>query len=244
MALVDENLAKQYWPGESPVGKRIRRGGPTAPWVTIVGVVGHVKHASLAADVGKGASYYSMFQQPLMGASIVARAAGDPAALAPAIRAAVREVDPAQPVQRFSSLDGLVASSLDAPRFVMRLLAFFAAVALFMAALGLFGVISYSVTQRTQELGVRMALGAPRASVLRMVVGQGFRLAVVGVVIGVLAAFGASRLLASQLYNVTVFDPPTFTATVGILLGASLLASYFPARRATRVDPLLALRQE
>jgi len=244
VVIVDENLARQYWPGESPVGKRLRRGGPTAPWWTIVGVVGHVKHASLAADVGKGASYYPLFQQPLMGASIVARTAGDPAALASAIRTAVREADPAQPVQRLSSLDELVASSLDAPRFVMRLLAFFAAVSLFMAALGLFGVISYSVTQRTQELGVRMALGAPRTSVLRMVVGQGFRLAAAGVVIGVLAAVAASRLLGSQLYEVSVFDPPTFGATVGILLGAALLASYFPARRATRVDPLLALRQE
>ncbi|RPJ76229.1 MAG: ABC transporter permease [Acidobacteria bacterium] len=245
VVVVDENLVRQYWPGESPLGKRLRRGtSAAAAWWTVVGVVGHVKHASLAADVGKGAIYYPLFQQPMSSAWIVARSAGDTAPLASAIRAAVREADPAQPLQRLSSLDELVASSLDAPRFVMRLLAFFAAVALFMAALGLFGVISYSVTQRTQELGVRMALGAPRTSVLRMVVGQGFRLAASGVAVGVLAALAASRLLASQLYQVTVFDPPTFAATVGILLGAALLASYFPARRATRVDPLLALRQE
>ena len=244
VVIVDENLARQYWPGENPVGKRIRRGGPNSPWWTVVGVIGHVRHASLAADVGKGAYYYPMFQQAMPFASFVAKTAGDTGPLASAIRSAVRETDPAQPVHRFISLEGLVASSLDAPRFVMRLLAFFAAVALFMAALGLFGVISYSVTQRTQEIGVRVALGAQQRSVLGLVVGQGFRLAVAGVVIGVIAALAASRLLANQLYQVTLFDPPTFVSTVAILLTASLLASYIPARRATRVNPLQALREE
>ena len=152
VVVIDENLARQYWPGEDPLGKRIRRGlSPASPWWTIVGVAGHVKQASLAADTGKGLAYYPMFQQPLPSASIVVRTTGDTGAMASAIRAAVREADPAQPVQRFTSLEALVASSLDAPRFVMRLLAFFAAVALFMAALGLFGVIAFSVTQRTQE---------------------------------------------------------------------------------------------
>ncbi len=244
VVVIDENLARQYWPGEDPVGKRLRNGS-SAPWATIVGVVAHVRHSDLAADSGKGTYYYSLFQRASPFASVVVRTSGPLAQPAAAvIRDAVRAVDPAQPVHSIASMEDLVSASLAPRRFAMRLLAFFAGVALFMAALGLYAVISYSVAQRTTEIGVRLALGAQQSQVLRLVVSQGMGLAAIGVALGVAASLGSSRLLMSQLYGVDPFDPPTFAVTSGALLCAAFLASYIPARRATRVDPLVALRTE
>jgi predicted permease len=240
--IIDENLARQYWPNEDPIGKHMRRG--RAPWSSIVGVVGRVKDSNLAGDSSKGAYYYCTYQQPIPFASLIIKTQGDPASLAPAIRQAVREVDSNQPIHRLKTMEDMVAGSLAPRRFVVRLLGLFALIALFMAALGLYGVISYSVTQRTQEIGVRMALGAQSGSLLAMVVGQGLRLAGLGVVIGLALAIACGQLVQNQLFGVSVLDPITFASISAALLGAAFLASYLPARRATKVDPLEALRYE
>lgn len=245
VVVIDENLARQYWPGENPIGKRLRN-GPNAPWATVIGVAGHVKHSDLATDSTKGTYYYSLFQHPVPFASLVIRLSGVSAASSAGalVRNAVRAVDPAQPVHSIRSMEDMVSASLAPRRFAMRLLAFFAAVALFMAALGLYASISYSVAQRTTEIGVRLALGAQRGEVLRLVVRQGMALAGIGVALGLAASLASTRLLASQLYGVGGFDPPTLTAMTATLLVAAFLASFIPAVRATRVDPLVALRTE
>jgi putative ABC transport system permease protein len=244
VAIIDEDLARQYWPTEDPLGKRIRVNNNNAPWCTIVGIVGHVMHSSLASDSGKGVYYFSLLQRSIPGATIAVKTSGDPNLMAGIIRDAVRAADPHQAVHTFGTMDYYIARSLDTRRFGMRLLGVFGVVALFLAALGLYGVISYSVTQRTREIGIRMALGAERRSVLKLVVGQGFRLAATGVVIGIAGAALLGRYFESQLFQVRSFDPLTIFATAGALLGAGLLASYLPARRAVRVDPAVTLRAE
>ena len=242
VVVIDENLAKQYWPNENPVGKRLRRG--RAPWCTIVGVVGHVKHSELAADSGKGVYYYPMLQQPRLAAGLLIRTSGDPSRLSNALREAVRSVNPAQPLSDLKSMDERVAATLGGRRFAVTLLGLFAAIALFMAALGLYGVISYGVTQRTHEIGIRLALGAQPGQLLGWIVGQGLRLTLVGIAVGSFFAFALSRMLANQLFGIRAFDPLTFIVMAVVLLLVSFVASYVPARRATKVDPLEACRYE
>jgi putative ABC transport system permease protein len=246
VVVVDENLAREYWPGEDPVGRQIRRGaGPgDGPWQTIVGVVGNVKHSSLSEDLSKGTIYYSLFQEAVPFATIVVRSRADTGLLARAIPRAVAGVDAAQPVFDVRSLEEDVLRSLAPQRFVAQLLVFFAAAALFMAGLGLYAVVSYSVTQRVREIGIRMALGAPRASVLRHVVGEGLRLAGFGAAAGLAVAAAIARLLTAQLFGVGSMDPTALASTVAILLTVALAATYWPARRASRVDPIVALRAE
>lgn len=243
VVVIDENLAAQYWPHEDPIGRHMRNGS-RQPWSTIVGVVGHVRHGDLSTDDSKGTYYYCTFQQPERMSGVVVRTRPGTPNPARAIREAIRALDPSLPVDRQLSMGTLVANSLAARRFVMQLLAFFAAVALLTAALGLYGVVSYAVAQRTQEIGVRMALGAGNRAVLQLIMGQGLRMAALGVAIGLVAATSASLLLRSLLFNVSPIDPMTFGAMVIILLGATLVAAYLPARRASRVDPLVALRYE
>ncbi len=243
IVVIDETLAKQYWPNQDPVGKHMRRGS-RAPWSRIAGVVGHVKHADLAGDTAKGTYYYSMYQHGVPFAGVLVRTDRAPESLAHAIREAVRAVDPAQPVDRLKSMPDLVAASLAPRRFAVTLLGFFAAAALAMAALGLYGVISYSVAQRTREIGIRMALGARADTVLGLVVGQGLRLAALGTAAGLAGAFAAMRLLRAQLAGVGAFDLLTFGGMVLVLASTALLASYLPARRAARLDPMVALRYE
>ncbi len=240
VAIIDENLARRYWPNEDPLGKKIKRG----VLFTIVGVVGHVAHSDLAADNGRGAYYFTMFQRPVADASILVKTHGDTAPMAAAIREAFRAADPQQAVHSFRSMDDLVAASLAPRQFAMRLLSFFGAVALFLSALGLYGVISYSVTQRTREIGIRVALGASHGSVIGQVVAQGLRLGAIGVGLGMIGAVLCGRLLASQLFGVTPFDPFTLAAMAAALLAAAFFASYLPARRAAGVDPVTALRDE
>ena len=207
-------------------------------------MVGHIKHSALGGDSDKGVYYYPMYQQAQPQALLVVRTDGDPVSLSTAIREAVRSVDAGQPVYSLASMDQHIANSLGPRRFAVHLLGLFAGIAVLMAALGLYGVIRYTVAQRTQEIGIRMTLGAQRAQVLSLVVGHALRLAVAGVVAGAVAAFVLAQLLASQLFEVRAFDPATFgTMALGLLVVACA-ASYGPARRATRVDPMEALRYE
>jgi predicted permease len=242
--VIDETLAKQYWPNEDPVGKHMRLGGPTVPWSTIVGVVGHVKSSDLAGDTIKGKYYLATFQSPQPFSTLVARAQLDPAGLTSAIRTGVQAVDPTQAVSQIRTMSDMVSESLAPRRFVVTLLGVFAGMALLMAVLGLYGIISYAVTQRTQEIGIRLALGAQRGEILGMVIGQGMWLAGTGAGIGLATSVAISRLLRNQLFHIGPFDPLTFAATALVLLGAALAACYIPARRATRVDPIHALRYE
>ena len=243
LAVIDTILARQYWPNEDPIGKHIRR-GTSAPWATIVGVVEHVKNADLGGEDVKGKYYFPLYQVPPPMATFVVRTSSDPARLAAGIRDAVRTVDPTQPLSQVRLLPEMVNSSLASRRFVVTVLGVFAGMALMMAVIGLYGVISYAVTQRTQELGVRMALGAQPGEILRLVLGQGMRLASAGAAVGLVVSVVASRLLRDELFHVSSFEPLTFALMAAALIGAALLASYIPARRATRVDPMVALRYE
>jgi putative ABC transport system permease protein len=200
--------------------------------------------SDLASDSDEGVLYVSILQNPMPFGSIAVKTSGDTALLSGVIRDAVRETDAGLPLFNIKSMDAMVGNSLAPRRFLLRVLGFFAAAALFLAALGLYGVISYSVAQRTREIGIRIALGAERRSVLKLVVGQGFRLAAIGVAIGIAGVALAGRYLESQLFQVSAFDPLTIFATAAVLLAAGLLASYLPARRAVRVDPAVTLRSE
>jgi putative ABC transport system permease protein len=244
VALIDDTFARQYFPNENPLGKHLSFGGPNVPWSTIVGVVGHTKSSDLAGDESKGKYYFPLFQQTSAFTYLVLRSQVNPERLAAGLREAVRSVDPAIAVSRIKVLSDMVAASLAARRFVVTVLGIFASLALLLAVIGLYGVISYSVTQRTQELGVRMALGAQTSQVLRLVIREGMQLAGIGAACGLAASIAFSRVLRSQLYQVSAFDPLTLLVTAMILIGAALLASYIPARRATRVDPMEALRYE
>jgi predicted permease len=241
VVVIDENLARQYWPNQDPIGQRLRRGGP---WATIVGVVAHVTQSALVGDSGKGVCYYPMLQQPLSQAFLIVRTQAEPATLASAIQAAVASVDSGQPVSDFKTMEQYVAGSLASQRIAASLLEIFSGLALFLAAIGLYGVISYSTARRTQEIGVRMALGAQRRQVWGMVIRQGLRLALAGVVAGAVAAAVLAHFLRSQLFEVSSLDPSTFAVTCLILVVVALAACYIPARRATKVDPMVALRYE
>ena len=252
VAMIDENLAREYWPNRDPVGGRIRN-GTNGPWKTIVGVVAPVRHSQVAGEesssegvqgAAKGVYYFPLYQTPETAAFLVARASGNPAALSAVIREAVRGVDPGQPVSDLKTMDSRIALSLGPRRSAVTLLTVFAVMALTLAAVGLFGLVRYNVAQRTQEIGVRMALGATQTDVLRMVLGEGLWLALAGVVGGLIAAFALTRVLAGLLYGVSATDPLTFAGMAMVLTTVALFASWLPARRATRVDPLVVLRYE
>jgi predicted permease len=243
VVVIDQNLAARYWPGQDPIGKRMRQ-GQAGSWSTIVGVVGHVLHNELVGETDKGTFYRPFYQRPNFDASVVIRVRSDIAGSMGVIAQAVAAVDNSLPVQRVTSLDERVAASLAPRRFAMRVLSFFAVVALILAALGLYGVISYSVAQRTQEIGIRVALGGTPGSVVRSVLAQGIGLAAAGLGVGLVAAIAAGRVLSGQLYQVSAFDPVTLGVMVPVLLAAAVFASWLPARAASRVDPLVALRQE
>jgi len=243
VAVIDNKLARQYWPQEDPLGKRIQPTSGEGSY-TIVGIVSHIMQSDLAGDQGRGVFYANLYQRPMPLGSILVKTSRDPAAAASIIRDAVRAVDPRLPLYQVKTMDALVADSLAARRFAMRLLSLFAATALFLAALGLYGVLSYAVTQRTREIGIRMALGAERGTVTKLIVGQGLRLAGIGVVIGIGVAIALARLIESQLFEVPAIDPVTIATMTFTLMGAAILASWLPARRAVRTDPIVALRYE
>ena len=243
VAVVDEAFARRHFPGEDAIGRGIDIGNGTDGFYEIVGVVGDVRHGGL--DASAEPTMYVPFKQDVFSSMwMMVRTKGDPSAHASVARQAVRDIDSSLPAFSMTPLSTVVSDSVAQRRFSMLLLGLFAVVALFLAAVGLYGVVAYSVSQRTQEIGLRMAIGAQPGDVLRMVVGGGMKLAAVGVVIGIVAALGLANLVASMLYGVTPFDPTSYAATAVILLAVAALACWIPARRAMRVDPLTALRQE
>ncbi len=240
--VINETMARRYWPNEDPIGKRVR-----IHWDDfedeIIGVVGDVKHASLDADI-RAMTYWPYQRNPYGTMTIAVRTAGDATHVTNAIGALIRQFDPNLVVGGVRTMEDVVASSVAQRRLTMLLLTVFAGAALLLAAVGIYGVIAYSVTQRTQEIGIRMALGADRGHVLRMVIRQAVLLAGVGIIVGGAGAFLLTRLMKGLLFNVTPGDPLTFAAVSAVLATVAILASYLPGRRATRVDPVIALRAE
>jgi putative ABC transport system permease protein len=253
VVILNEALARRYWPDQNPIGMQIRLKFPPTktPWqpvardslLTIVGVVGDVREWEWG-EARVGQVYLPYAQNPSRIMRLVVRTIGDPAAIAPAVRHAVASVDPSQPITEIHTMDQLLSQAVSQRRLNMLLLAVFAAIATILAAIGIYGVMAYGVTQRFHEIGVRMALGAEPSDVLKMVVSDGMKLAVIGLLIGIVGAALLSRYLESQLYGIKTTDPFTY---VGVALGLAAVAAaacYFPARRATKVDPISALRHD
>ncbi|HKO96752.1 MAG TPA: ABC transporter permease [Pyrinomonadaceae bacterium] len=245
VTVVDERLARQYWPGASAVGKRVRFGPPESnePWFTVIGVAGAVRHARLDRET-RQTVYVPYHQVPIREMTMALRTSGDPESLAGAVRKEVLALDKDQPVTNVLTMNAVISRSVWQPRFYAILFGIFAVLALVLAAVGIYGVMSYAVTQRTQEIGIRMALGARAVDVLRLVVKNGMTLITIGVVIGLVAALALTRLMATLLFGVTPTDMLTFIAVSAVLVLVALVACLVPARRATKVDPLVALRYE
>jgi putative ABC transport system permease protein len=246
VCMVDETFVKAHWPGESPLGKRVKFGqlsNAENPWMEVVGVVAHVKNYGVDED-SRVELYLPFLQNSSGGFTLLLRSDGDAAVLTSAMRAAVRAVDPELPLYQVRTLDELVSERTAQRRLAVLLISVFAAIALLLAGVGIYGVMSYAVTQRTQEIGIRMALGAERDHIVRMVLRSGTLLALAGVGIGLLAALGLARLITTLLFETSAADPPTFSLVPLILMAVALAACYLPARRATKVDPIVALRYE
>jgi putative ABC transport system permease protein len=241
--VISERLARRYFPGQSPLGRRIQADDGQSPWLTVVGVVGDVKHWGLNTETNP-TLYFNYRTDPERSLVLTVRTAGDAAALADAVRREVLAVDKDQPVSEVRTAAQALEESVAIERTVASLLAVFSTVALLLAGVGIFGVMSYAVTQRTQEIGIRMALGAQRGDILRLVVGRGLALGLAGVGLGLAASFALTRLMSSLLYGVTASDPVTYAGVSLLLLAVAALACYLPARRASKVDPLVALRYE
>jgi putative ABC transport system permease protein len=247
VAMINARVARQYFPTRDPIGRRFMFGYPSSQrppeWVTIVGVVGDTKLYGLA-NPGR-LEIYVPFRQTVTGSmTLVVKSATDPAALTSGIRGVIASIDKDQPVFAIATMKQLVRDSVSTRRITFIVLGSFSALALVLAAIGIYGVISYSVAQRTQEIGIRMALGAKPGDVLRMVIAQGAKLAGAGVVIGIVASLGLTRLMTNLLFSVSSSDPATFAAMAIALALIAMLASYIPARRTSRVDPMSALRCE
>jgi putative ABC transport system permease protein len=249
VALINERLARVFYPDVNPIGRRIGSYDEETPWFTIVGIVKDVKQGGL--DEETGTELYFLYPQVgnVLGfaprtMNVVLRAGGDPLALAAAVRGVVRELDPQIPVANLATMDEVLATSVARPRFITLLLAIFAAVALTLAAIGTYGVMAYAVAQRRQEIGIRMALGAQRSSVLAMVLQQGVGIALVGLVLGVAGSFALTRLLSSLLFNVSATDATAFVSAPLLLGLVAVFACFIPAQRATRTDPARVLKQD
>jgi putative ABC transport system permease protein len=242
--IVTESLARKYFPDGNVVGKRLNLNNPEKPvWREIIGVAADVKQFGLnrASPV---ALYLHQDQSPSGFVTLAARTSGDPIRLVGEIRSQVWALDKDLAVSNVATMNQVIASTVTTPRITLFLIAAFAIAALLLAAVGLYGVVSYTAAQRTSEIGIRMALGAAQRDVLKMIVGQGMMLAVVGVVIGLAAAVALTRLMSSLLFGISATDPIIFAAISVVLVGVALVASYIPALRASKVDPVIALRYE
>jgi predicted permease len=242
VVVIGATMASQVWPGENPVGRRLRLGGRDQ-WATVVGVVGDVKHTGL--DEQPRAQIYATHEQDArIFACLVARTTGDPMAMSAAVRQAFWAVDPDQPVWKVRPMEQMMRASLGAAQAMATLVGVFAAVSVLLAAVGLYGVLSYAVSLRTREIGIRMALGARSRQVMRLVVGRGMALTALAVLLGLAGAAALSRMLMSLLFGVRATDAATFAGAAVLMCAVSFLASYLPARRAARLDPLSALAEE
>jgi putative ABC transport system permease protein len=240
VVIVNQEAVRLYWPDESPIGQKVSFENRTR---TVIGVVGSVKQSGLDVDT-RPEIFVPYYQLSVPFGTFVVRTEGDPAALTSAVRTAMQEIDSDLPLYGIKTVNEVIAESVAPRRFNMLLLGIFGGLALVLASVGLYGVISYSVSQRTREIGIRMALGASPKGVLGLVVGQGVVLAGIGVVIGVAAAFFLTKFLSTLLFGVSATDPMTFAAISLLLVGVSTAASLIPARRAMKVDPMVALRYE
>jgi putative ABC transport system permease protein len=243
VVVINEAAAKQYFSGEDPIGKRVAvyQGG-FHTGAEIIGIVGDVKYGTIDSTA-RPDTYISYTQSRLSRMMIFARTTGDPTSFAPAVRAAVKRVVPAAPVFDIRSMSSRISTATAQTRFSATLLAMFAVVALSLAVMGIYGVLSFAVAQRTNEIGIRMALGAERGNVLGLVMRDAAVLALIGLSIGVAAALAFTRVLRTMLYDVATTDPLTYAVMAGTLALAVLAASWIPARRASRVDPVIALRK-
>jgi putative ABC transport system permease protein len=250
VVIVNESFVRNYFPNEDPLGRRIRPSPPARIWdnqrltsFEIVGVVRDVKFDGLAAS-SEPAYYLPASQSPLGDMTILIHTSNDPKSIVSALRQAVWSIDPNQPISNVNTLEQIVSDSIAQPRLNMLLMMLFGGLALLLSAVGIYGLLSYAVTQRTQEMGIRMALGANVTDVLKLVLKQGMFLALIGVAIGLAGAFALTRLMRGLLFGVTPTDTTIFAGVAVVLTAVALLACYLPARRATKVDPLVALRYE
>jgi putative ABC transport system permease protein len=242
VVVINETAAKRYWPNEDPIGRRIRF-GDQQPWAAIVGIVGDVQMRG-ARGTNVVETYIPYWQNPEAGINVVLKTAGDPRALVEPMRRAIKEVDAGIAVATIATMDELVAQSMGSSHFYALLVGIFAGLALVLAAVGIYGVMSYAVAQRTQEIGVRLALGAARRQIFGLVVGETLRLAAAGLVLGLAGAVAVGRALGDMLFGVPRVDFVTFAGTAVLLVAVAFLATWLPARRATRIDPMVALRIE
>jgi len=251
VALINEEMARLYWNGRDPIGGRIKIGGgaPDRPWVTVVGIVGNVRHNGITGAIKEKfyvphTQWHKSIGNPIRGMTLVVKAHADPNTLVAPVRQAIRSLDPGLPVADIRTMDDVVAATMSAPRFTGMLLGVFAGLALILSAIGIYGVLSYVVSRRTREIGIRVAVGAGRGQVLRLVLGSGVALALVGIAIGLAAAAVFSKAMSTLLHDVKPLDPPTFVAVALSLTAVAIAASLVPAWRATRVDPVRALKAE
>jgi predicted permease len=245
VVIIDDYLAQQYWPGQDAVGKRLRMGPISANsdnWMTVVGVVGRVKQYGLDSD-GRIVIYLPQTQSNARSLYVTVRTQGPPEALQAAVRRELQALDPDLPMYRPRTMDDRVDAALARPRFAMTLLTIFAGFALALAAIGIYGVMAYLVSQGTRDIGIRMALGATQGSVLGMVLWQGTAIAAAGLSAGLAGAWTLTRFMQSLLYGVSGTDAVTFGAVAGVLATVALVATLIPARRAARIDPMVALRE-
>ena len=249
VVVINETMAARYWPGEDAIGKRFHLGTAERPWLTVVGIAGQVRHNGVVEEP-RAEMYIAHAQfgvaggSPSRGMTIVMRTSDDPLALVESVRATVRSIDRNIPVAEIRTLERVAGDSLSRQRFTMQLLSVFAALALGLAAIGIYGVISVLVARRRQEIGIRMALGAAEQAIIRMIVRRGMLLAAIGLAVGLAASTILVRALSGLLYGVTRFDTVSFAAGPLILVAVALLACLIPALRAASVDPLVALREE
>ena len=251
VALINEEMARRYWAGRDPIGGRLQIGGgaPNRPFVTVVGIVADVRHNGITEGVKEKfyvphTQWHKSTGNPIRAMTLVVKAQSDPRALTSTVSQTIRELDANLPVAGIRTMDDVVAATLSAPRFTGMLLGAFAVLALVLSAIGIYGVLSYVVSRRTREIGIRVAIGAGRGQVLRLVLGSGVGLALVGIVLGLAVAASLSRLMTTLLHDVQPGDPATYAAVAGALATVAIVASLIPAWRATRVDPVRALKAE